>query len=289
MREVTIERNTNETQIELTLNLDGAGRYQVDTGCGFLNHMLELFARHGRFDLVLTCHGDVEVDYHHTTEDVGIALGQAFARALGDMRGIQRYGSFYLPMDEALILCAVDLSGRCTLNWDIHCSTEKVGDFDVECAKEFWLGFARSVDPIMPQEVAITRVAITREADAEKKNTEMGRKYIVPYGLYRAEGYVSANLARKTTGFSEDDLNLLWTAILNMFENDRSAARGKMAVRELIVFKHESELGNAPSYKLFDAVTVSRNDGVDIPRSYRDYTVTVAENIPDGVTCERLS
>ena len=129
MREVTIERNTNETQIELTLNLDGAGRYQVDTGCGFLNHMLELFARHGRFDLVLTCHGDVEVDYHHTTEDVGIALGQAFAEALDDMRGIHRYGSFYLPMDEALILCAVDISGRCTLNWDIRCQTEKVGHF----------------------------------------------------------------------------------------------------------------------------------------------------------------
>ena len=107
--------------------------------------MLELFARHGRFDLVLTCHGDVQVDYHHTTEDVGIALGQAFARALGEMRGICRYGSFYLPMDEALVLCAVDLSGRCTLNWDIRCQTEKVGDFDVECAKEFWYGFARSV------------------------------------------------------------------------------------------------------------------------------------------------
>ena len=127
MREVTIERNTNETQIELTLNLDGAGRYQVDTGCGFLNHMLELFARHGRFDLVLTCHGDVEVDYHHTTEDVGIALGQAFAEALGDMRGIHRYGSFYLPMDEALILCAVDISGRCTLNWDIRCQHREGG------------------------------------------------------------------------------------------------------------------------------------------------------------------
>ena len=145
MREVTLERNTNETQIELTLNLDGAGRYEIDTGCGFLNHMLELFARHGRFDLVLTCHGDVEVDYHHTAEDIGIALGQAFARALGEMRGIQRYGSFYLPMDEALVLCAVDLSGRCTLNWDVHCKTEKVGDFDVECASEFWLGFARNV------------------------------------------------------------------------------------------------------------------------------------------------
>ena len=151
------------------------------------------------------------------------------------------------------------------------------------------IGFARSIDPIVPQEVTITRVAITTEADAEKKGTEMGRKHIVPYALYRAEGFVSANLARKTTGFSEDDLALLWQAILNMFENDHSAARGKMAVRELIVFKHESELGNAPSYKLFDAVTVSRNDGFDIPRSYRDYTVTVAENIPDGVTCERLS
>lgn len=111
------------------------------------------------------------------------------------------------------------------------------------------LGFARSIDPILPQEVTITRVAITTEADAEKKNTEMGRKYIVPYGLYRAEGYVSANLARKTTGFSEEDLELLWTAILNMFENDHSAARGKMAVRELIVFKHNCELGCAPAHK----------------------------------------
>ena len=104
MRDIRLERNTAETQIELTLDLDGAGIYQVDTGCGFLNHMLELFARHGRFDLVLTCHGDVEVDYHHTAEDVGIALGQAFRRGLGEMRGIRRYGSFCLPMDEALVL-----------------------------------------------------------------------------------------------------------------------------------------------------------------------------------------
>lgn len=145
MRDIRLERNTAETQIELTLDLDGAGIYQVDTGCGFLNHMLELFARHGRFDLVMTCHGDVEVDYHHTAEDVGIALGQAFRRGLGEMRGIRRYGSFCLPMDEALVLAAVDLSGRCTLNWDVRCPTEKVGDFDVECAREFWLGFARSV------------------------------------------------------------------------------------------------------------------------------------------------
>ena len=150
------------------------------------------------------------------------------------------------------------------------------------------LGFARSVDPILPQEVTITRVAITTEADAEKKGTEMGRKYVVPYGLYRAEGYVSANLARKTTGFSEEDLALLWQAILNMFENDRSAARGKMAVRDLIVFRHDSELGNAPAYKLFDTVQVKRKDGVTAPRSYQDYTVTVADALPAGVTCLRM-
>lgn len=149
--------------------------------------------------------------------------------------------------------------------------------------------FARSVDPIVPQEVTITRIAITTEADAANKKTEMGSKHIVPYGLYRAEGFVSANLARKTTGFSEEDLELLWQAILNMFENDHSAARGKMAVRELIIFKHDSELGNAPSYKLFDAVTVTRKEGVQIPRSYRDYTVTVADTLPEGVHCERRS
>lgn len=148
------------------------------------------------------------------------------------------------------------------------------------------LGFARSVDPILPQEVTITRVAITTEADAEKKGTEMGRKYIVPYGLYRAEGYVSANLARKTTGFSQEDLDLLWTAILNMFENDHSAARGKMAVRELIVFKHDCELGCAPAHKLFELVKAVRKDGVTTPRSYEDYTVTVdEEKLPEGVPC----
>ena len=151
------------------------------------------------------------------------------------------------------------------------------------------LGFARSIDPILPQEVTITRVAITTEADAEKKNTEMGRKYIVPYGLYRAEGYVSANLAHKTTGFSEEGLELLWTAILNMFENDHSAARGKMAVRELIVFKHNCELGCTPAHKLFDLVKVEHKDGVTAPRSYGDYTVSVDEtHLPSGVTCTRM-
>lgn len=153
------------------------------------------------------------------------------------------------------------------------------------------LGFARSVEPVVPQEVTITRVAITTEADAEKKGTEMGRKYIVPYGLYRCEGYISANLARKTTGFSEEDLSLLWESILNMFEHDHSAARGKMAVRELIVFKHDSELGCAPAWKLFETVHVTRKDGGDgaPARCYGDYTVTVDEtNLPAGVTCQRM-
>lgn len=148
------------------------------------------------------------------------------------------------------------------------------------------LGFARSIDPVSPQEVTITRVAITTEADAEKKGTEMGRKYIIPYGLYRCEGYVSANLARKTTGFSEEDLSLLWDAIMNMFENDHSAARGKMAVRELIIFRHDSELGNAPAHKLFETVSVQRKEGVVTARNYSDYVVTVGQ-VPDGVTCER--
>ena len=151
------------------------------------------------------------------------------------------------------------------------------------------LGFARSVDPILPQEVTITRVAITKEDDAEKKGTEMGRKYIVPYGLYRAEGYISANLARKTTGFSDEDLELLWQAILNMFEHDHSAARGKMAVRELIVFRHDSELGNAPAYKLFELVKVQRNPDVVAPRAYSDYSVSVdEEKLPEGVKCIRM-
>lgn len=152
------------------------------------------------------------------------------------------------------------------------------------------LGFARSVDPVIPQEVTITRVAITTEEDAEKKGTEIGRKYIIPYGLYRAEGFISANLARKVTGFSEDDLDLLWEAILNMFEHDHSAARGKMAVRELIIFKHDSELGNAPAYKLFDLVRITRKNPDVPPRGYADYDVAVDMSaIPEGVTCIRKS
>lgn len=146
------------------------------------------------------------------------------------------------------------------------------------------LGFARSIDPIVSQEVTITRVAITTEKDSENKSTEMGRKNIVPYGLYRVEGYVSANLARKVTGFSEEDLELLWEAIINMFEHDHSAARGKMSVRELIIFKHSKELGDCPAYKLFEAVEVKRKEGILYPRKYQDYDVAVhEEEIPETV------
>ena len=151
------------------------------------------------------------------------------------------------------------------------------------------LGFARSIDPIVSQEVTITRVAITTEKDAENKSTEMGRKNIVPYGLYRVEGYISANLARKVTGFSEEDLDLLWEAIINMFENNHSAARGKMAVRELIVFKHSKELGDCPAYKLFDAVEVRKKEEIEYPRKYQDYTIQIHEEmIPDSVEMKRM-
>ena len=151
------------------------------------------------------------------------------------------------------------------------------------------IGFARSIDPIIQQEIAITRVAITTEEDFKKKETEMGRKYVVPYALYRVEGYVSANLAQKVTGFSEEDLELLWEAIINMFEHDHSAARGKMNVRELIVFKHESELGNTQAYRLFESVQVKRRDDVKAARKYSDYEVAVdTNNIPAQVQCIRM-
>lgn len=144
MRTSAIERNTAETKIKLSLNLDGTGKSTVNSGCGFLDHMLTLFARHGRFDLTVECDGDTQVDYHHTTEDIGITLGAAFSEALGDKRGIERYGSVVLPMDEALILTSVDLSGRAYLGFDLNIPAEKVGGFDTELVKEFWLGFIRA-------------------------------------------------------------------------------------------------------------------------------------------------
>ena len=144
MRTATINRATAETDIALTLNLDGTGKSTIDTGCGFLDHMLTLFAKHGRFDLNLTCKGDVQVDDHHTVEDVGICLGQAFAEALGNKAGICRYGNMLLPMDEALILSAVDLSGRGCLVYDLSIPAQKVGTFDTELGEEFWLAFVRN-------------------------------------------------------------------------------------------------------------------------------------------------
>lgn len=144
MRTAELKRVTAETDIVLSVNLDGSGTSSVATGCGFLDHMLTLFARHGRFDLSVACRGDTDVDYHHTTEDIGIVLGGAFAQALGEKRGIRRYGSMLLPMDEALLLCALDLSGRAYLGWDLEIPTQKVGDFDTELTKEFFWGFTRA-------------------------------------------------------------------------------------------------------------------------------------------------
>ncbi len=144
MRTATINRETAETQIVLTLNLDGRGKSTVDSGCGFLDHMLTLFAKHGAFDLTVTCHGDLHVDSHHTLEDIGICLGQAFAQCLGDKKGIIRYGSMILPMDEALLLSAVDLSGRPHLEYGLELPARQIGNFDTELAEEFWLAFVRN-------------------------------------------------------------------------------------------------------------------------------------------------
>lgn len=147
------------------------------------------------------------------------------------------------------------------------------------------LNFAKSIDPVYTNEITVTRQAVTTDEDFKVKQTEMGKKSFIPYGLYRAEGYVSAMLAQKVTGFSEDDLELLWTAIINMFENDHSAARGKMCLRKLFIFKHDSALGNAPSHILFDKIKIERNTDQP-PRSFADYTVTVDENMPAGVSLD---
>ena len=143
MRTAEIKRKTAETDIALRIDLDGSGKSAIDTGCGFLDHMLTLFAAHGKFDLTVKCVGDTYVDYHHTTEDIGIALGEAFSAALGDKKGILRYGDEILAMDEAVVLSSVDLSGRAYLGWFVTVPTEKVGDFDTELVEEFWYGFVR--------------------------------------------------------------------------------------------------------------------------------------------------
>lgn len=143
MREATIKRETKETKINLNINLDGKGTSNINTGCGFFDHMLELFARHSRFDLNVVCDGDINVDYHHTVEDVGIVLGQAIKKALGDMKGIIRYGTTILPMDESLILTAIDISGRSYLKFDLPTRVNKIGEFPVELVEEFFLAFVR--------------------------------------------------------------------------------------------------------------------------------------------------
>ena len=144
MRIAEVNRKTNETDISLKLNLDGSGKNEINTGCGFLDHMITLFSSHSKFDLKISCKGDTYVDYHHTVEDIGIALGQALKEALGDKRGIIRYGSMLLPMDEALIQIAVDISGRDYLSFGLNIPAEKVGDFDTELVEEFFLGFVRN-------------------------------------------------------------------------------------------------------------------------------------------------
>ena len=143
MRRAEIVRKTGETDISLQLNLDGKGNSEINSGCGFLDHMLTLFAKHAGYDLSVTCKGDVQVDYHHTTEDIGIALGKAFYNALGDKKGITRYGDIILPMDETLIMAAVDISGRDYVAMQLNIPAEKVGDFDTELCEEFWLAFVR--------------------------------------------------------------------------------------------------------------------------------------------------
>lgn len=143
MRKTQIERNTNETKIKMSLNIDGTGENNISTGSGFFDHMMELFAKHGRFDIDLNCNGDTNVDFHHSCEDIGISLGQAFCQALGDKKGIVRYSNIYLPMDEALVLVVVDISGRGILVTDIDFPSEKIGEFDTELVKEFLLAFTR--------------------------------------------------------------------------------------------------------------------------------------------------
>ena len=146
MRTAEIKRKTAETDIALSLNIDGKGESQIKSGCGFLDHMLTLFAKHGRFDITLTCNGDTYVDDHHTVEDIGIALGEAFSNALSDKRGIVRYGNMIIPMDESLIMSAVDLSGRSYLGYGLEIPSEKVGSFDTELVEEFWLAFVRKAE-----------------------------------------------------------------------------------------------------------------------------------------------
>ena len=149
MRKFDEKRVTKETDIYVSVDLDGTGKAEIDTNCGFMEHMLELFAKHGRFDVKVVAKGDTHVDFHHVVEDTGIVLGRVFDKALGSRRGINRYGSFVLPMDESLVLCAVDISGRACLGYNLSIPAEKIGDFDTELAREFWCGFSRNLGASM--------------------------------------------------------------------------------------------------------------------------------------------
>ena len=146
MRKSELNRETAETKISVSLNIDGTGKFEISTGCAFFDHMLEQLSKHSKFDIIVNCKGDTEVDYHHTVEDVGIILGKAFSEALGDKRGIKRYGDVILPMDESLVLCAADVSGRSYLSFDVDFPTQKIGDFDTELVEEFFMGFTRNSD-----------------------------------------------------------------------------------------------------------------------------------------------
>ena len=185
MRVAEIKRKTAETDIYLYLNLDGTGKNQIDTGCGFLDHMLTLFSAHSKFDLTVKCKGDTYVDYHHTVEDIGIALGSAFSAALGDKKGIHRYGDTILAMDEALILSSVDFSGRTFLGYSLKIPTEKVGDFDTELTEEFWYGFVRKAECALHLRTLagtnshhIIEGAFKSAAKSLKQATELDMRYI---------------------------------------------------------------------------------------------------------------
>lgn len=245
-------------------------RIDPETGCGIVTDVC--IKRKVRNYVDLVKNGQEGYDIYVTE---GIALNTQHAKAY-DGLGISLEDK---PTKEQIKLLTQFM---CHHFYDIRTfgavMSTKVNCGTVRGPVQF--NFAKSVDPIFQQEVTITRVAVTKED--EDKETEMGRKHIVPYGLYRMEGYISANLAQAITGFTEDDLDLLWEALINMFEHDHAAARGKMATRKLIVFKHDSALGNVPSHILFDKVKIEKQ--VDVPRSFNDYKITIIDVTEDGVT-----
>lgn len=190
MRKAIINRKTAETDISLTLNIDGSGKSNINTGCGFLDHMLTLFSKHGRFDLDVACKGDTHVDDHHTVEDIGISLGLAFKQALADKKGIGRYGYMILPMDEALILTAIDFSGRGYLNYDMDIPTQKVGSFDTELVEEFWLAFIRNA-----------------ECTLHIKQLDGSNSHHIIEGVFKSSGHSIKEAVKINSEFADDVLS----------------------------------------------------------------------------------